>query len=166
MLIAASCFIIRTLNREQIIFFPCRKAIKIRVHFLNLFNIITMQIIGVSMTIFAMCKTFLSNTPAFTDGKSILPQWAVISLYVLQLKGVFLLFRNSCSSVSFHFSISLCCWLSQELLDWAEKRVIFPLFLSLSQMEKSRCAYVPSLTSFPSAVQLEHLLGSLKGFSL
>lgn len=109
MLIAASCFIIRTLNCEQIIFFPCRKAIKIRVHFLNLFNIITMQIIGGSMTIFAICKTFLSNTPAFTDGKSIVPQWAVISLYVLQLKGVLLLFRNSCSSVSFHFSISLCC---------------------------------------------------------
>lgn len=110
------------------------------------------------MTIFALCKALLSNIPASTDGKSILPQWAVISLYVLQLKGVFLLFRNSCSSVSYHFSIFLCCWLSQELLDGAEKRVIFSLFFSVSQMEKSRCAYVPSQTSFLSAVQLEHLL--------
>lgn len=84
------------------------------------------------MTIFTISKTFLSNTPAFTDRKNNLPQWAVISLYVLQLKGVCLLFGNSCSSVSDHFSISLGCWLSQEQLDWAEKRVTFSLFLSLS----------------------------------
>lgn len=57
------------------------------------------------MTIFAIPKTFLSNTPAFTDGKSHLPQWASIFLYVLQLKGVSLLFGNSCSSVSYHFVI-------------------------------------------------------------
>lgn len=61
------------------------------------------------MTIFAITKTFPSNTLDFTDGKSSLPQG---QSYVLQLKCVCLLFGNSCSSitsVSYHLSISSCC---------------------------------------------------------
>lgn len=92
------------------------------------------------MTIFAISMIFLSNTPTFTDGKNSLPQWAVICPSAE--RSVCLLFGNSCSSitsVSYHFSMSLCSWLRQELLDWAEKRVIFFFPPSLSDAKIQIC---------------------------
>lgn len=91
-------FIIRTLNREQIIFFSLQKG-NINWGVLSdfFFNINKMQNTGDDMTIFAVSKTFLGNNAAFINRKNSLPPWTVISVYFLKLKGDWLFFKNSCS---------------------------------------------------------------------
>lgn len=121
---------------------------------------------GDIMTIFANSRTFLSSTLAFTDGKSSLPQWA--NYCVLQVKRV--CYLGIAVALSLQYLFMLLTGLRAAWLSWEEDHL---LFIPLSQMQKSRCAYVLCLTSFFSAGGLKHLLETVlrtfhcrKGFTM
>lgn len=125
------------------------------------------------MTTSVVSKTFLGNNAAFINRKNSSLQWTVISIYVLKLRGDdWLCFKNSCSLCCLFTSVSL--FLLTIIITPA--RLLTELrkgssSISLPQMQKSSCAYVPSsfLSSLLSACATKtHAGNSLKytgGFS-
>lgn len=121
-----------------------------------------MQNIGDNMTIFAVFKTFIGNNAAFINRKNSLPRWAVISVYVLNLKGDGQFFKNNGVHVSYSLQYLFFCWQLSSLLpdSWLSWEKGHLQFIPLPQMQISRCAYEPSslLTSLLSACAVKHLL--------
>lgn len=157
-------FIIRSLNRKQILFFfPLQKG-NINQGVLSDAN--TVQNIGGNMAIFMVSKTFLSNNATFINRKSSLPQQTVILVYVLKLKGD-RLFKNSCSSCFLFTSVSVFSVDSYrhscQTADCAEKRAIFSLFCFLKHKNLDVLKYLPHSLPLFLPAQLKHLLEIVLG---